>query len=66
MIALPDGRTRLEGSTWYRLDLFPQPYWTLFSDALVHRIHQRVLEHVRDRSEEDQPSLPGTQPHPRL
>ncbi|MEE8523582.1 MAG: hypothetical protein V3T72_06590, partial [Thermoanaerobaculia bacterium] len=31
LIALADGRTRLEGSTWYRIDLFPQAYWGLFA-----------------------------------
>ncbi|MET0151775.1 MAG: DUF805 domain-containing protein [Candidatus Binatia bacterium] len=45
------GRTRLEGSTWYRNNLFPQLYWNVWSDALIHRIHRRVLEHVKRRSE---------------
>jgi uncharacterized membrane protein YhaH (DUF805 family) len=48
---LPGGRTRLEGSTWYELDMFPQPYWTLWSDALIHRIHARVLDHIRALAE---------------
>jgi hypothetical protein len=52
LVALPGGRTRLEGSTWYALELFPQPYWTLWSDALIHAIHQRVLEHVRGLAEQ--------------
>lgn len=30
---LGDGRTELEGSTWYTLDLAPAPYWALWSDA---------------------------------
>ena len=47
LIPLPDGRTRLEGSTWYELRLYPAAYWVLFGDALVGRIHARVLEHVR-------------------
>lgn len=51
LVALPDGRTRLEGSTWYTLDMAPQAYWTLWSDALIHRVHARVLEHVRDLAE---------------
>ncbi len=42
-----DGGTILEGSTWYRLSLFPESYWTLWSDFLIHAIHQRVLEHVK-------------------
>lgn len=46
-----DGGTRLEGSTWYRLDMAPQLYWTLWSDAVIHRIHGRVLRHVKGLSE---------------
>lgn len=51
LTALPDGRTRLEGSTWYTLDLAPGIYWQWWADALVHAIHDRVLVHVKRRSE---------------
>jgi uncharacterized membrane protein YhaH (DUF805 family) len=51
LVRLASGRTRLEGSTWYRNHLFPQLYWNLWSDALIHRIHRRVLEHVKFVSE---------------
>lgn len=51
LVALEGGRTRLEGSTWYTLDMGPQAYWTLWSDALIGRIHGRVLEHVRGLAE---------------
>ena len=51
LIALPDGRTRLEGSTWYELDLHPTWYWRLWADFLVHRIHGRVLEHIARETE---------------
>lgn len=44
--ALPDGRTRLTGTTWYTLGLWPQKYWLLWSDEIVHRVHRRVLEHI--------------------
>ncbi len=50
LIPLPGGRTRLEGSTWYRHDLYPQAYWNLWSDSLIHTIHRRVLDHIADRS----------------
>lgn len=53
LVALADGRTRLEGSTWYTLDMGPQAWWTLWSDALIHRIHVRVLEHIRDLARRD-------------
>jgi uncharacterized membrane protein YhaH (DUF805 family) len=46
LVDLGGGRTRLEGSTWYHLDMWPQVYWTRLSDALLHGIHQRVLDHV--------------------
>ena len=50
-IALPGGRTRLEGTTWYQHGLYPAGYWRLWSDAILHRIHRRVLEHVKRLSE---------------
>ena len=49
--ATPAGGTRLEGSTWYRLHMTPQWYWAPWSDALIHRIHTRVLAHVRRLAE---------------
>jgi hypothetical protein len=51
LVPLPGGRTRLEGRTWYRLEMAPQAYWTRWSDFLIHRIHRRVLEHVRALAE---------------
>jgi uncharacterized membrane protein YhaH (DUF805 family) len=48
---LPGGRTRLVGTTWYSHGLWPEGYWRLWSDWLVHRIHARVLEHVAAVSE---------------
>ena len=47
LVPLPGGRTRLEGRTFYTLAMDPQPYWSFFSDLLIHRIHQRVLQHIR-------------------
>ncbi len=51
LIPLPNGRTRLEGSTWYTLDMAPQIYWSAYSDALIHAIHMRVLDHIKVRAE---------------
>jgi len=45
---LPNGGTRLEGTTWYRHGLWPAAYWRLWSDQIIHRIHMRVLTHIRD------------------
>jgi hypothetical protein len=50
LVRLPGGRTRLEGSTWYRLTLAPNAYWSWFADRIVHAIHERVLRHVRVES----------------
>jgi uncharacterized membrane protein YhaH (DUF805 family) len=51
LVALPNGRTRLEGSTWYVMKLQPAPYWSLFGDAFIHRIHRKVLDHIRIQAE---------------
>lgn len=48
---LPNGGTRLEGTTWYRHGLWPSAYWRVWSDAISHRIHFRVLQHIRDVAE---------------
>jgi uncharacterized membrane protein YhaH (DUF805 family) len=47
LIPLPGGRTRLEGSTWYTLRVYPEGYWSVFGDLLIERIHHRVLAHIR-------------------
>ncbi|MBI4816512.1 MAG: DUF805 domain-containing protein [Deltaproteobacteria bacterium] len=51
LTALPTGGTRLEGTTWYTLRLFPDGYWSLWSDAVIHGIHSRVLRHIRREAE---------------
>ena len=51
LIPLPDGGTRLEGTTWYRHHLWPARYWQVWSDFLIHKIHLRVLRHVAQLSE---------------
>ena len=56
LTALPDGRTRLDGTTWYAQNLWPNRYWRVWSDYLVHRIHTRVLEHIKAESEAAQKS----------
>jgi hypothetical protein len=47
---LPGGRTRLVGTTWYEQRFWPAEYWQLWSDAVVHRIHARVLRHIAARA----------------
>src|SRR6266850_641956 len=47
LTALPGGRTQLEGATWYQHTMWPAAYWHLWSDYIIHKIHLRVLEHIR-------------------
>jgi len=51
VIALPNGQTRLEGSTWYEMRLYPEGYWSLFGDNLISRIHGQVLRHIKREAE---------------
>jgi len=51
LVALSDGRTLLEGTTWYQNFFWPQAYWRAWSDAIVRQIHLRVLQHVKQQSE---------------
>jgi len=50
---LPGGRTRLEGTTSYRNAIWPAQYWRIWSDFIIHRIHLRVLEHIKAQAEGD-------------
>lgn len=51
LTALPNGGTRLEGTTWYRHNMWPVSYWQMWSDYIIHRIHLRVLENIKARAE---------------
>lgn len=51
LIPLEGGRTRLEGSTWYRLHMMPNGYWGMWGDWLIHEIHRRVLRHIKKQTE---------------
>jgi hypothetical protein len=48
------GGTRLEGHTWYSVNIYPQAYWRALSDVLLHRIHRRVLQQVKRQAETEQ------------
>jgi len=54
---LSGDRTLLEGSTWYQHGLWPAEYWRWWSDAIIHRIHLRVLEHIKRLAETEQRDL---------
>jgi hypothetical protein len=51
LVELPGARTRLEGTTWYEQKFWPGRYWQFWSDYLVHRIHARVLAHIKVEAE---------------
>jgi uncharacterized membrane protein YhaH (DUF805 family) len=48
---LPGNRTRVAGTTWYSHSMWPESYWHWWSDYVIHRIHMRVLEHIRSEVE---------------
>jgi len=43
--------TKLEGTTWYYLDIHPNFYWKMWSDMIIHKIHLRVLDHIKENAE---------------
>lgn len=47
LVDIGDGMTRLEATTWYSNRMWPQEYWGLWSDAIIHQVHLRVLNHIR-------------------
>lgn len=53
LVPLPGGRTRLEGRTWYTFEMFPQAYWTRWSDLSIRKIHDRVLDHIKQLAESE-------------
>jgi hypothetical protein len=48
---MPWGKTFLSGSTLYQHGLWPAWYWRLWSDPIIHRIHDRVLQHIKGLAE---------------
>lgn len=48
---LPNGHTLLEGTTWYHHTMWPANYWQIWSDKIIHTIHLRVLNHVKNLAE---------------
>jgi len=43
--------TILQGTTWYTHSISPQWYWGPISDYIIHRIHERVLTHIKSIAE---------------
>lgn len=53
---LPNGNTLLEGTTWYYNNIKPNFYWQLWSDYIIHKIHERVLTHIKKNAENERRS----------
>ncbi len=53
LTALTNGKTLLEGTTWYYHNIKPAFYWQLWSDHIIHKIHNRVLTHIKTNTEND-------------
>jgi len=51
LLPLPGGGTRLQGTTWFHQDLWPNRYWNGWSRYLIGRIHHRVLDHIKTVAE---------------
>ena len=45
------GKVSLEGTTWYSHSISPEFYWGVISDEIIHRIHLRVLNHIKLHTE---------------
>jgi hypothetical protein len=52
---LANNHTLVEGTSWYQHGLWPAEYWRWWSDAIIHRIHMRVLTHIKDLAEQAPP-----------
>jgi uncharacterized membrane protein YhaH (DUF805 family) len=53
LVQLANGGTRLEGTTTYTNKMWPGLYWRMWTDGIVHAIHNRVFQHVKRLSEAD-------------
>ena len=55
-VGIPVGWTVLffVPGAWYRHHMWPAMYGRLWSDSIIHRIHLRVLNHVKGLSESEE------------
>ncbi len=44
-------KTRLIGKTWCRQSIWPNSYWYLWTNYIVHQIHNRVLTGIKAQAE---------------
>jgi hypothetical protein len=59
---LPDGGTHLEGIGVYTNKMWPGFYWHIWTDAIVHSIHRRVFEEVKNLAEADARTMQAAKP----
>jgi len=52
LVALENGRTRLEGTSLYRNHMWPTGYWRVWSDAIVKGVHRRVFQNIKQLAEQ--------------
>lgn len=47
LLPYEDGTLELVGTTYYTTVMRPAPYWSWIIDHIIHRIHLRVLNHIK-------------------
>lgn len=50
---LNNDKTLLSGTTWYYHTIRPTFYWQFWSNHIVHKIHDRVLTHIKKVAESE-------------
>lgn len=51
LVKLKNGYTRLSGTTWYYHNIRPAFYWRIWSNYIIHAIHERVLSGIKANAE---------------
>ncbi|PWN08024.1 DUF805 domain-containing protein [Rhodohalobacter mucosus] len=51
LTSVDNNKTLLEGTTWYKMEIYPHFYWRPISEWLVGKIHERVLKQIAFQSE---------------
>lgn len=53
LVSIPGEKTRIDGTSWYSLDIHPHFYWKFMVDEIGHTIHNRVLIHIKTLAEKE-------------
>lgn len=48
-----NGTTTLVGNSWYSLKVFPIWYYDLWAESITRNVHLRVMEHIKEISEQN-------------